>query len=79
MGTDADQCPGLLGRERGPPGGMQSRSTIEQAKGMLMAENGCGADEAFGILVRASQRQNRKLRDIAQALIDARSNGRGRT
>ena len=49
---------------------MKSRAVIEQAKGMLMAAQGCGPDEAFDLLVRASQRSNRKLRDIAGELVD---------
>jgi GAF domain-containing protein len=44
---------------------MQSRAVIEQAKGILMGAQRCSADEAFQILVRASQRENRKLREIA--------------
>lgn len=49
---------------------MQSRATIEQAKGILMAQRRCDATEAFDILSGASQRANRKLRDIAQAIVD---------
>ncbi len=48
---------------------MQSRAVIEQAKGILMGVQRCSADEAFEILVRASQRENRKLRDIAHELV----------
>ncbi len=48
---------------------MKSRATIEQAKGILMAARRCGPDEAFEMLVRASQRENRKLRDIAEQLV----------
>ena len=48
---------------------MQSRAVIEQAKGILMGAQRCSADEAFQILVRASQRENRKLREIAEALV----------
>ena len=48
---------------------MQSRATIEQAKGIIMA-TGKTADEAFQVLVRASQRENRKLREIAQGIVD---------
>jgi GAF domain-containing protein len=44
---------------------MASRAVIEQAKGILMAQSRVGPDEAFRIMVRASQRENRKLRDIA--------------
>lgn len=48
---------------------MKSRATIEQAKGILMGAQRCSADEAFQILVRASQRGNRKLRDIAEQIV----------
>jgi GAF domain-containing protein len=49
---------------------MQFRAVIEQAKGVLMATGGRNADEAFQLLVRASQRENRKLRDIAAELVE---------
>lgn len=49
---------------------MKSRAVIEQAKGKLMAQSGCGADEAFEMLVSASQRENVKLRDIARRLLE---------
>lgn len=49
---------------------MRSREVIEQAKGALMATRQLGADEAFALLVDLSQRSNRKLRDVAQALVD---------
>ena len=48
---------------------MKSRATIEQAKGILMGAQHCSADDAFQILVRASQRENRKLREIAADLV----------
>lgn len=48
---------------------MASRATIEQAKGILMASEGCSADEAFDVLRRASQRQNVKLREIAERMV----------
>jgi GAF domain-containing protein len=49
---------------------MQSRGVIEQAKGILMGRHHCTADEAFAMLAQASQRSNRKLRDLAQAMVD---------
>ena len=49
---------------------MASRATIEQAKGIVMARGGITADQAFDMLVRASQRENRKLRDVAAELVD---------
>jgi GAF domain-containing protein len=54
---------------------MQSRAIIEQAKGILMGVQRCTADEAFQILVRASQRENRKLREIAEELVSRSSQG----
>ena len=56
---------------------MQSRSVIEQAKGILMARHGYDADEAFKSLSKMSQDSNRKLRDIAQTVIDSRRPSRG--
>ncbi len=54
---------------------MRSRATIEQAKGILMAQSNVGADEAFDLLRSASQRENRKLRDVAQGLVDRYGGG----
>lgn len=48
---------------------LASQPVIEQAKGMLMAQRNCDAEEAFAILVRASQRTNRKVRDLAADLV----------
>jgi hypothetical protein len=53
---------------------MASRALIEQAKGILIAEQHVDADAAFAILARASQSSNRKLRDIAEALVANTSN-----
>ena len=48
---------------------MMSWAVIEQAKGILMGAQHCDADEAFRLLVRASQRENRKLRDLAELIV----------
>jgi GAF domain-containing protein len=48
---------------------MASRAVIEQAKGLIMGQQHCTEQEAFEVLVRASQHQNRKLRDIAADLV----------
>lgn len=48
---------------------MASRAAIEQAKGIVMATTRCSPDRAFEILVKASQRENRKLRDIAAEIV----------
>ena len=49
---------------------LQTRPVIDQAKGILVAERGCSPDEAFRLLAEASQRENRKVRDIARAMVD---------
>jgi transcriptional regulator with GAF, ATPase, and Fis domain len=50
---------------------MKSRAMIEQAKGMLMAQSeAMSADDAFDILKRASQRENVKIREIAQRIVN---------
>ena len=46
-----------------------TRDVIGQAKGILMATESISADEAFAILSRASQRENRKLRDVAAEIV----------
>jgi GAF domain-containing protein len=51
---------------------LESRAVIDQAKGMLMAEHRCSADDAFAMLRAESQRANRKLREVAQSLVEAR-------
>lgn len=54
---------------------LESRSTIDQAKGMIMASRGCGADEAFQTLVEISSRTNVKLRDVAARMVEEVSQG----
>ncbi|AGZ41213.1 GAF and ANTAR domain-containing protein [Actinoplanes friuliensis] len=49
---------------------MEHRAVIEQAKGIIMASRHCTADEAFKILSKLSQDTNRKLRDVAAALVE---------
>ncbi|HEX7168264.1 MAG TPA: GAF and ANTAR domain-containing protein [Acidimicrobiales bacterium] len=48
---------------------MASRAVIEQAKGVLIATTGCSPERAFDLLVAQSQRENRKLREIAHDLV----------
>jgi GAF domain-containing protein len=48
---------------------MEFRSVIEQAKGIVMERHRLTGDEAFRLLAEASQRTNRKLRDIAEDLV----------
>ena len=48
---------------------LASREIIGEAKGILMERESCDRDQAFDILRRASQRENRKLRDLAEELV----------
>jgi GAF domain-containing protein len=48
---------------------LATRAVIDQALGILMAQQHCGRDAAFAFLRGASQHQNRKLRDIAAELV----------
>lgn len=50
---------------------MKTRADIEQAKGIIMAMRGLGADEAFAVLSEQSQNRNIKVSDIASAMIDS--------
>ena len=49
---------------------MRTRATIEHAVGILMADGGRSAEETFQLLVRTSQRENRKLRDLAADIVN---------
>lgn len=60
---------------------LASREIIGEAKGILMQQQTCSRDEAFDILRRASQRENRKLRDLAESLVlalEERARNKGR-
>ncbi|HEY3926417.1 MAG TPA: GAF and ANTAR domain-containing protein [Acidothermaceae bacterium] len=52
---------------------MESRSVIDQAIGVTMVQERCNATQAFDLLVRLSQASNRKLREVAQMMIDAKT------
>jgi hypothetical protein len=47
---------------------LESRDEIGQAKGIIMATMRCTADEAFTLLKRQSQAENRKVTEIAAEL-----------
>ena len=48
---------------------MVSSSVIDQAIGILMGQQRCGASTAFDLLRQASQNRNRKLREVAADII----------
>ncbi|HAG50489.1 MAG TPA: response regulator [Deltaproteobacteria bacterium] len=50
---------------------LETRKFVERAKGILMKRLSIPEDEAFKILQTQSQKENRKLRDIAETVITA--------
>lgn len=50
---------------------LSSRSVIDQAIGIVMAQRRCDPDTAFATLRTISQRRNVKLRTVAAELVDA--------
>jgi len=50
--------------------GLESMPVIEQAKGIVMAQQRCGPDEAFDLLRRASQRFNAKISVRAAQMVE---------
>lgn len=51
--------------------GYASRDAIGQAKGILMEREKCSEDEAFKLLIAASSRLHKKLREVAKDVIDS--------
>jgi GAF domain-containing protein len=49
---------------------LASRAVIDQALGIVMAQRGCTATDAFVVLREASQHRNRKVQYIAAELIE---------
>ena len=52
-------------------GAFGRRAVIEQAKGILMARHAIDQDQAFQMLRQHSQRNGRKLIDIAEAVVES--------
>jgi AmiR/NasT family two-component response regulator len=49
---------------------LESRSTIDQAKGIIMATRHCDADQAFAYLSKLSSVSNVKLRTVAARIVE---------
>jgi len=52
---------------------LETRPVIDQAKGVIMADQHCSAEDAFRHLVRLSNTTHRKVRDVAQAIVEQAS------
>jgi AmiR/NasT family two-component response regulator len=48
---------------------LASRSTIDQAIGVIMGQDRCNAAEAYAVIRSASQNRNVKLRDVAMEIV----------
>lgn len=48
---------------------LETLPVVEQAKGIIMAQQRCGEAEAFDMLRRASQRSNVPVRDLASRIV----------
>jgi len=49
---------------------LAARAVIDQAIGIIMGQNRCGATESFELLRRASNHRNIKLRDVASEIVE---------
>ncbi|PLP60388.1 two-component system response regulator [Mesorhizobium loti] len=50
---------------------LESRKTVERAKGILMKSRGFSEQEAYALLRKTAMNQNRKIGDVAQSLVTA--------
>ena len=49
---------------------LRTMPVVEQAKGIVMAREGCGPEEAFDVLRRTSQQANLKVHVLAAFLVE---------
>ncbi|MFJ9038303.1 ANTAR domain-containing response regulator [Streptomyces sp. NPDC102406] len=54
---------------------LRTRPVVDQACGIVMHVLGCDPGDAFGVLRRISQTTNRKLADVAHAVVERRGHG----
>ncbi len=54
---------------------LRSRTVIDQACGIVMHVLCCDSGEAFAVLRQMSQRSNRKLAEVAEAVVDGKGSG----
>lgn len=52
---------------------IESRKVIERAKGILMQRRSIGGEEAYELMRQWARERQRKIKDIAQAIVDAES------
>ena len=50
---------------------LEERKVIDRAKGILMKERGIAEDEAYAMLRNAAMNDNRRIAEVAQAVVTA--------
>jgi hypothetical protein len=58
---------------------LESRTSIDIACGVIMAQNRCSYDEAIAIIAKASSHRNLKLRKVAEGILEKLPGGAPRT
>ena len=58
---------------------LETRTVIDMAVGIIMAQNRCSQQDAFRILKTASSTRNAKLHDVAAAVVNSLGQGPART
>ncbi|MFD5276190.1 ANTAR domain-containing protein [Pseudarthrobacter sp. NPDC058362] len=58
---------------------LETRTVIDMAVGIIMAQNRCSQSDAFEILRTASSTRNSKLHDVAAAVVNSLGQGPART
>lgn len=66
-----EQCQALSEEVANLSDAMETRKLIEKAKGILMKRCSIGEAEAFKLLQSHSQKENKKMKEIAHMVIDA--------
>jgi hypothetical protein len=54
---------------------MESRTIIDTAVGIIIAQNRCSQEEAIGLIKSASSNRNTKLREVAAAIVESAGGG----
>ena len=58
---------------------LETRTVIDMAVGIIMAQNRCSQQEAFELLKAASSTRNSKLQNVAAAVVNALGQGPAET
>jgi GAF domain-containing protein len=72
--THAESAKGHRDRVSNLEQALESQAVINQAKGIIMVQQKCSADAAFGLLRKLSMDNNIRLYDLAASLVASASN-----